>query len=206
VKAISRKPGGIAAVATLAAACLGAGYLASRPETHGSLRVSNESYGFCWWPTTNADWQDQAANGRGFGVDYLNLSSNEATVTVTSVVPIGPTGGIGVQSVAFVPGGEVGGGFSGTKGIVGTSAALVALARRVPASLRFMPPPSGLDESTRSIYDGKSWQLAVTVSAPLSAAKASLNGFAVTYKTGSVTRHLKTADTITIGRKKSVCQ
>jgi hypothetical protein len=177
------------------------GYVLTRPTSHGSLRLGGDKIDYCYLPPTPADWQAQVAHGLIFGLDYLELTSTSAHVTVMAVDMVQPSGGLSLDSVAFVPGAEVGGGTDGDKPIMTSDPILATLARRLPADLASTPKPSGVTQT----YDPRGWQLAVTVRAPKDAIKATTNGFTITYRSGDVTRTLRTPDTVTIGTGKDIC-
>jgi hypothetical protein len=189
------------AVATLSAGGVLAGLVFTDPVQHGSLSVSQDSYDICSQPEPT-DWASQVEHGAVYGLDYLYLSSKSAEVTVTGARMIHPSGGIELMSVALVPGGEVAVGTSGEKGISTSSPVLATLARRLPAQLVDLPKPAGVSDN----YPGTRWELAVTVRAPADATKASLDGLVLTYRSGHLTRHLRTRDTITLGTGKNICR
>jgi hypothetical protein len=172
------------------------------PIQQGSLSISAESYDFCYQPPQAADWAKQVEDGLNFGLDYLYLSSTSARVTVTGAKMIKPSGGIELRDVALVPGGQVAIGSSGDKGVTTSSPALATLARRLPAQLVDLPKPTGVSDD----YKGTTWELAVTVRAPANATKASLDGFELTYRSGHITRHLRTRETIILGTGKNICK
>jgi hypothetical protein len=190
------------AVVALLAGLSVLGHVLAQPASHGSLQLGGDRIDYCYQPPSPADWQAQVAHGLVFGLDYLELSSTSARVTVMAVEMVGPSGGLTLDSVAFVPGAEVAGGTDGEKPISTSDPILATLARRLPASLTSTPKPSGVTQT----YDPRGWQLAVTVRAPAQAAKASADGFKITYRSGDVTRTLRTPDTVTIGTGKDICK
>jgi hypothetical protein len=154
----------------------------------GRLKLDGDGYDYCYHPPASAAWLAQSHNALIFGLDALELSSVSAEVTVISVKMIDPTGGIVLRAVAFVPNAEVGIGTPGDQPIYTTTRSLAAEARTVPATL------ARTDQTNPKI-----WQLAVTVSAPVSAVQARAAGFLLTYKSGSSIRTIKTRDTVTLG-------
>ena len=193
--------GGAVGIAIVVGMAAGA-YWMAKPTTHGSLKLGGDSIDFCYQPPEPADWQAQVAHGLVFGVDYLVLSSTTARIHVLSVEMVDPTGGIMLDQASFVPGSGVSIGTAGNKPISTADPVLATLARRVPTDLANTPKPSGVSDP----YDSRGWQLAVTMRAPADAVKASMNGFTITYRTGEVTRKLRTPDTVTIGTGKDICK
>jgi hypothetical protein len=178
------------------------GYVLARPTTHGSLRLGGDKTDFCYQPPTPADWQAQVAHGLIFGLDYLELTTMSARLTVLSVNMIDPSGGLAITNVALVPGAGVAIGTDGNKPIVTAEPTLAKYAREVPAKLEITPEPPGAEKP----WDPKGWQLAVTLRAPANAVKASMNGLKIIYRSGDVIRTLRTPDTVRIGTGKDICK
>jgi hypothetical protein len=172
------------------------------PPLSGTLGLASGGYDICFQSPKVSDWAEQAAHGLSYGVDVLELSSDLAQVTVTAVEPIDPTGGIKLDKVAFVPNAEVDIGAPGNKPIHTTTRSLASMARFLPATLTVTAPPA--DE--KGPYHPKAWQLTVTVHAPVNSRRARVNGFLITYKSGSETRHLTTTDKLTLASRKATCE
>lgn len=171
--------------------------LGGRLWTNGYLRESG-SAGFCYQPPTDADWNAVSTYGIRGGPVGLTLSSNSARVTVTDIEPIDPTPGIEVLETAMVPTGAIGFGAWGYQPWPVSNAGLLPLVERLPAHLKPMPAAAKLVGLSSAARD---WTIAVLVRVPAYSVKASIAGFRITYKTGLLTKTIRSKDSFVIGMR-----
>jgi hypothetical protein len=192
----------VVGIVSLLAAAGGAVWFERPTAGEVSLSTVDDSYRICYQPDVGSDWSSLVRSGRNFGVDYLHLSSPSGRVTVTAASLIAPRGGMRLTRVMFFPSGSIGPGSAGDQPIESSIPVVSRMGRTLPARIEQVTTPAGAGPD----FDGDRWQLVIAVQASPSATTASLEGVLLTYKSGSVTRTLRTRDSVIWGTGKDVCK
>jgi len=194
---------GIAAAVVIVAAVTSAAVVWLTGVTdHDTVLVSPGGQNdFCWYRTAaeTKDWARMAKVGVEFGTDGVVLKPSSGHVTITKAELIDPKGGIRLIKAVFAPYAPFAIGFFGED--FRPPPYLAGKIQELPARLTSTPKPVGAPPD----WDPAYWQVAVVVSAPVSATNAFATGVKLTYRSGSTERTVNTTSDVRLVRSRSLC-
>lgn len=193
---------GIAAAVVIAAAVTTAAVAWSGGAEHDDTVLVASGHGDdCWYRTAaeTKDWVRMAKVGVEFGKDQVVLKPSSGQVTVTKAELIDPQGGIRLIKAVFAPYAGFAIGFFGED--FRLPPYLADKIQELPARLTSTPKPAGAPPD----WDPAYWQVAVVVSAPVSATNAFATGVKLTYRSGSTERTVNTTGDVRLVRQRSLC-